>query len=45
MMPLAEWKGQVDQWQSDQRKLKEAEIPGGKWHQDEDGHWRFKSAT
>ena len=45
MMPLAEWKRQIDQWQSDQRKLKETETTGGAWYQDEAGHWRFKSNT
>ena len=45
LMPLEKWQQEIDQWQSDQRKTKEAEALGGIWYQDEAGHWRFKSNT
>jgi hypothetical protein len=44
-MPLEKWQQEIEQWQSDQRKTKEAEALGGIWYQDEAGHRRFKNNT
>jgi hypothetical protein len=45
LMPIKNWQQEIQQWQSEKRKMKEAESPGGTWYQDEAGQWRFKNNT
>jgi hypothetical protein len=42
-MPIRRRQIEIQEWQTHQKKLQEAEVPGGTWYRDEAGQMRFKS--